>query len=124
MVFSFKMGFATFCSIAICVSILSGSTAVVGAAALVEEASAKVCIRNVDCDFLIKCNPGGLKLCRDGKCVCIPKSAVAVEEGEPQCRHYRDCEYRIDCKPGKLKACFVGECVCVTDNRGSPPTHR
>ncbi|KAM1251157.1 hypothetical protein ACFX2J_033454 [Malus domestica] len=71
---SLGIGFATLCSIAIC--------NIVGAA--------NVCLRNIDCDFLIRCNSGGLKFCDHGECICVgghcprvdkaPNSAVTVEE--------------------------------------------
>ncbi|KAM1692049.1 hypothetical protein FF1_033679 [Malus domestica] len=71
---SLGIGFATLCTIAIL--LLTGA--------------ANVCLRNIDCDFLIRCNSGGLKFYDHGECIYVgghcphvdkaPNSVVTVEE--------------------------------------------
>ncbi|KAB2621355.1 hypothetical protein D8674_023537 [Pyrus ussuriensis x Pyrus communis] len=97
-------------------------------AVALEEAGANLCSHDIDCDFLIKCNPGGLKLCDHGKCVCVegnqyhvdkaPNSAIALEEaganaGPNVCSHDIDCNFLIKCNPSGLKLCNHGKCVGV-----------
>ncbi|KAM1692048.1 hypothetical protein ACFXTN_030757 [Malus domestica] len=84
-----------------------------------EEGSTNVCSRDIDCDLLIKYNPGGLKLCNHGK--CAPNSAVALEEAGANV-FSRDIDYSFLIKhnPGDLKLCDHGKCICL-GGKTSPP---
>ncbi|KAB2621353.1 hypothetical protein D8674_023535 [Pyrus ussuriensis x Pyrus communis] len=74
-----------------CVSLLLRASAEVEAED--KTVDTKLCLRDVDCEYVITCPPGGLKLCNTitRECICIggqtgpppsveaPNSAVAVE---------------------------------------------
>ncbi|KAM1692047.1 hypothetical protein FF1_033678 [Malus domestica] len=97
-------------------------------AMVLEEAGANLCSRDIDCDFLIKCNPGGLKICDHVKRVCIgghhphadkaPNSAMALEEASANvCSRDIDCDFLIKCNPDNLKLYDHGKCVYVGGHR-------